>query len=88
MADDDWKRTYDEWKLRTPPEYECDDPPSRQDPGECERCRGSGWIVVNRLGRYIAAGPVPDYSRSRFVFDEPCDGCGGSGVIPDPEADE
>jgi hypothetical protein len=84
VSDDRWKGSLDAWKTREP---ECDDPRS-QEPGECERCRGSGWIIVNRLGRYLAAGPRPDYSSRRFVFCEPCDGCDGRGVIPDLEADE
>jgi hypothetical protein len=80
-SDDHWRATYDRWKLATPPEYEGDDPPDRQDPGECQRCDGSGWIVVNQLGRYLGPGPVPDTSTARGLYDEPCDACGNSGVI-------
>lgn len=77
--------SYDNWKLRTPPEYEADDPPDRQDPGECQRCQGSGWIVCNRLGRYLGAGPLSEYSTMRGLHDAKCDACGGSGWISEPE---
>jgi hypothetical protein len=80
---DRWKGSLDAWKTREP---ECDDPRS-QEPGECERCRGSGWIAVNSLGRYLGPGPVPQYTTHRLRSVE-CDACGGCGVIADPEADE
>ena len=83
-----WKGSLDAWKTRTPPEYEGDDPPDAQDLGECQRCCGSGWIVVNSLGRYLGAGPVPDYSTGRGLHDAECDACGGSGWICYPEEED
>lgn len=83
-----WRDSYDLWKTRTPPEYEADDPPPEQEPGECRRCHGSGWIICNRLGRYLGAGPLTEYVTMRGLHDAECDACGGSGVIYEPEDDE
>lgn len=85
---DRWRDGYDNWKLRTPPEYEADDPPPSQDPGECQRCQGSGWIVCNRLGRYLGAGPLTEYVTMRGLHDAECDACGGSGTIYEPEDED
>ena len=81
MSNERWKASYDIWKTATPPEYEVDDPPPSQEPGECQRCRGSGWIVCNSLGRYLGAGPLPEYSTMRGLHDTACDACDGSGFI-------
>jgi hypothetical protein len=87
--DESWKGSYDAWKLATPPEYEWTDRPEpQQDPGPCRLCNGTGWIVCTTYGRYVAAGPLPEYSSARGVHDAQCDACGGSGEIVEEEEDE
>lgn len=55
------------------------------DDGECQRCQGSGWIICNQLGRYLGAGPLPEFSAYRGLHDAECDACNGSGRIALPE---
>lgn len=64
---------YDAWKLACP--YDSDEPERQEDAGKCRLCNGSGEIAMSLRGRYVGAGPVPDYARG--VRGVPCDSCGG-----------
>lgn len=83
-------RGYDEWKLRTPPEYEWDRPEPQQDPGGCRLCGASGWAVYTIFGRYVGPGPLPEYCSRPNLHDVRCPDCGGSGEIicDDEEQDD
>lgn len=72
MTDDRWRDTYDTWKLASP--YDSDEPAPQTDPGECELCRGSGVILVNRHGCYSGAGPWDEHMGAA-LWERECPSC-------------